>query len=213
VDVGAYEFQSPASAISYAWLQQYGLPIDSSTDSADPDHDGMNNWQEWLGGTDPTDANSALRLSPPVVSPPGLLLSWNSDAQSTYIIQRCSSLGTPPCFSTVCTNLADQAGTTTFRDALPPRGGAAFYRVGTPSGQPATPVQLRAPQVIPGWATITWTSVTNRLYSVERSANLGSSPGFSILGSNILGQDQTTTYTDTNITDPGPFFYRVRVER
>ena len=60
VDIGAYEYQSPVSQISYAWLQQFSLPINPATDAADPDGDGLNNWQEWRCATDPTNALSVL---------------------------------------------------------------------------------------------------------------------------------------------------------
>jgi len=34
VDIGAYEFSSPASTTSYAWLLQFNLPIYPATDTA-----------------------------------------------------------------------------------------------------------------------------------------------------------------------------------
>ena len=44
--------------------------------TADPDHDGFNNWAEYVAGTDPTDSTSFPRFSATVLSPSGLLLSW-----------------------------------------------------------------------------------------------------------------------------------------
>ena len=58
VDMGAYECQSPALLDYYLWLQSYGLPTTASAIYADSDGDGVNNWQEWLAGTSPTNAAS-----------------------------------------------------------------------------------------------------------------------------------------------------------
>jgi hypothetical protein len=131
VDIGAYEFQNPSSVLSYAWAQQYGLLTDGSVDYADSDGDGMNNWQEWVAGTNPTNVASVLSL---------------------------------------------ESSAVTFSNAI-----------------------------------ITWSSVTNRSYYVQRGSNL-SQPDFSSIQSNIVGQINTTSYTDTNAVGSGPFFYRVGVQ-
>ena len=90
VDIGAYEYQGTGSVISYAWLQQYGLPTDGSADFADPDHDGMNNWQEWICGTDPTNALSVLRLVSAAPAGTNATVTWQSVAGVTYVLQ-CST--------------------------------------------------------------------------------------------------------------------------
>ncbi len=130
VDIGAYEFQSPASRISYAWLQQYGLPINTDTDSSDPDGDGLNNWQEWRCRTDPTNALSALRLLSPVNGGINVTVTWQSVAGVSYFLERSANLAPTSGFTSLATNLPGQSGTTTYTDTNAIRGGPFFYRVG-----------------------------------------------------------------------------------
>ena len=132
VDIGAYEFQNPASIISYAWLQEYGLPTDGSGDFTDPDGDGMNNWKEWRCGTNPTNALSFLGMLPP--SPGsnslGITVNWMSVGGITYYLQRSTNLATQPLFSTIQSNILGQAITTSYEDTNAAGAGPFLYRVG-----------------------------------------------------------------------------------
>jgi hypothetical protein len=132
VDLGAYEFQSPTSRISYAWLLHYGFPLDGSADYADPDGDGMNNWQEWIAGTDPTNALSVLEMLLPGLASDlsSATIGWQSVSSRTYFLQRSCSLSTPLSFTNVASGLVGQDGITSFVDTNLPGNGPFFYRVG-----------------------------------------------------------------------------------
>jgi hypothetical protein len=130
VDMGAYEFQTPASTISYAWLQQYGLPTDGSADHVDSDHDGMNNWGEWKAGTEPTDALSVLQMLAPSNSVFGVTVRWQSVSGRTYCLQRGTHLGAQTALEPIEGNIVGEAGMTSFTDTTATNAGTCFYRVG-----------------------------------------------------------------------------------
>jgi hypothetical protein len=129
VDIGAYEYQTPASHISYAWLQQYGLPTDGSADFTDPDQDGMNNWQEWKAGTDPTNPESALRMLSLSNTSAGTTVAWSSAADHSYSLEWATNLTGQPAFSILSSNLPAQGSTTALIDTNDSPVGQRFYRV------------------------------------------------------------------------------------
>lgn len=61
--------------------------------SADSDHDGVSNYNEYLAGTDPTDANSVLRTQF-VVTAQGLRLSWNTVPGQMYQVKATTDFAT-----------------------------------------------------------------------------------------------------------------------
>ena len=130
VDIGAYEYQGTGSIISYAWLQQFGLPTDGSADLADADADGLNNWQEWRCGTCPTNCLSALRLLSASPTGTNVTVCWQSVAGVSYFLQCSTDLAALPCFAYVTTNLPGQAGTTTYTHTNAAAMPWLFYRVG-----------------------------------------------------------------------------------
>lgn len=132
VDLGAYEYQTPSSLLSYAWAQQYGLPTDGSADNLDLNGTGWPNWQKSLAGLNPTNPASMLAMQPPAAtnSSGGITLTWSSVNSRMYYLQRATDLTVQPAFSMVQTNIAGQAGTTSFTDASATGAGPYYYRVG-----------------------------------------------------------------------------------
>jgi hypothetical protein len=133
VDIGAYEYQGTGSLISYAWLQQYGLPTDGSADATDPDADGHNNWQEWRCLTDPTNALSALRVLSASPAGTNVTVSWQSVSGVSYFLERSTNLWASPPFRPLVTGIPGQAGTTTYTDTNTASQSPLFYRVGVKS--------------------------------------------------------------------------------
>lgn len=75
-----------------AWQTQYFGSVTSpdAAPAADPDHDGMTNLQEFLAGTNPSDAASELSLQ--VVRSGSLTLSFSAMAEKSYTIEYSDSL-------------------------------------------------------------------------------------------------------------------------
>jgi hypothetical protein len=132
VDIGAYEYQTPVSMISYAWLQHYGLPINTNTDTADLDGTGMNVYQDWIAGLNPTNALSVLQMTSatPTHNSAGLVVTWQSVSGIMYFLQSSTNLAAQPAFTTIQSNIVGQAGTTSYTDTTATNAGPYFYRVG-----------------------------------------------------------------------------------
>lgn len=83
------------------------------------------------------------------------------------------------------------------------------WRADTNPTNAASVLRLFAPTGSVGDVTVRWQSVATRSYFLERSLDLGSQSAFLPLQTNIPGLAGETSFTDTNASSSGPFFYRV----
>ncbi|HEX3628097.1 MAG TPA: choice-of-anchor Q domain-containing protein [Verrucomicrobiae bacterium] len=132
VDIGAYEYQTPTSVISYAYLQQYGLPTDGSVDFADVNGTAFDVYQDWIAGLNPTNSASVLAMLTPVTTntATGVTVTWQSVSGIPYLLQRSTNLASLPPFVTIQNNIIGQANTTSYTDTSATNGVPYFYRVG-----------------------------------------------------------------------------------
>jgi hypothetical protein len=75
------------------WELQYGFKLNDPTVAAgDPDHDGMTTLQEYVAGTNPTNALSVLKLDPTRSGATGSL-TFAAVSNKTYSVQFNDGLG------------------------------------------------------------------------------------------------------------------------
>jgi hypothetical protein len=90
--VARFTYQTQTEAF-HSWLSSYGLPSDGSADNIDSDGDGMNNQQEYVAGTNPTNANSVFKItSEQGIAGTNFVLRWSSVSNRLYDVLRATNL-------------------------------------------------------------------------------------------------------------------------
>ena len=128
VDIGAYEFQGTNAIVFYSWVQHHGIVIDGLTDYEDPDGDGLNNWQEWVCYTCPTNPLMNLRLLSAVPVGANVAVRWKSTFGVKYFLERSTNLTSP--FMLLASNQVGQLSEFVYTDTNATGRGPFFYRVG-----------------------------------------------------------------------------------
>jgi hypothetical protein len=110
-----------------AWQLQY-FGHTGVDPNADPDHDGMSNWAEYIAGTNPTDAQSRFAFVRVFPDPQGgFRVEWSSVQGKFYTLQRSNDLLQG--FSDLQTHIAATAPANSFRDGSASGTGPQFYRL------------------------------------------------------------------------------------
>jgi hypothetical protein len=117
----------------HSWLASYGLASDGSADYVDSDGDGMNNWQEYMAGTNPTNASSVFKITTSQVTPGfQFILRWSSVSNRLYDVSRAINLsaGTGAFVNiAIGTNLPATPPLNSWTDSLSGAISPGFYRV------------------------------------------------------------------------------------
>jgi len=122
---------APPQITSDEWRMHFFGSLTSALaqDNADPDGDGVPNWQEYLAGTDPTNPLSCLRLNGAAPASGGsksITLGWLTAPGKNYVLEAGATPGGPT-WTAVNTNVGDGNQFQVSITNAP--GSARFYRI------------------------------------------------------------------------------------
>jgi hypothetical protein len=114
------------------WKLQYGFdPFDPAVADADRDHDGVSNRQEYLAGTNPTNAASCFTITRLALTNRDVRVFWSAVGGKSYVLQTNSALGAV--FSDASPVITMPGTGETVTNYLDPRAAtnspARFYRI------------------------------------------------------------------------------------
>lgn len=110
-------------------IEHFGGPTNAQA-AADADSDGMNNYEEYISGTDPNEATSYLRLVPGSTVSAGYVVTWPSASNRIYQLHRSTNLAeVSGGFGVLATNLNATPPLNTYTDTTAGAEGPYFYRV------------------------------------------------------------------------------------
>jgi hypothetical protein len=124
------ENHQPVDPITDEWrIHFFGSTTNPDADpNADPDGDHVQNWKEFLAGTDPTNADSKLELRHPNVRPDrnGLSIQWLTAPGKTYVVETAGTVDAT-IWTVVATGIVGDGNFHEIIDSL--RSDGAFYRI------------------------------------------------------------------------------------
>jgi glucose/arabinose dehydrogenase len=110
------------------WEQQYFGSTTGALPGDDPDGDGFSNLQEFLSGTDPTNALSALRINSVTPAGANFVIHYDAVADKKYELQFTSDLSTSN-WTGIATNAPSTTGPEQFIDSSGASATNRFYRI------------------------------------------------------------------------------------
>jgi hypothetical protein len=135
-DDGQQQVVSSMSVTVYAtaydaWVASYGLTGNDALPDADLDGDGMNNMQEFLSGTNPTDSGSVFRIVSVANEGNDTRVVWTTTTGHDYTLEVSSPLGgfSTNDFARIFSVTNAVGGATNYLDVGAASSGARYYRV------------------------------------------------------------------------------------
>jgi hypothetical protein len=180
-------------------LQYFGCTnCPQAAATADPDGDGQNNLAEFLAGTDPTNANSALRIT--AITPAGsdIRVYFTSVGGKYYSLERCDSMG--GAWTSIVTNIPGNGGIQWVKDIGGAMRASGFYRILLSQSSSPPPVDSDGDGIPDWWTQQYFGHPTGQASDHSLATDDADGDGMSNLQEFLAGTDPTNSASSFRIT-------------